>query len=202
MGREREGIASPEGAQYLRCCMGASSPRAAAGLPVFVYGTLKAGLRNHASYCHGVTSVLPAEVWGRLYAWEPGIPILAVPRRKTLLLGSADVADDLRRAQELLEGRPKPLSMRMGFQWRWRRISGELLSFPDPVERLRLLDALEGFNPPTGPRGYQRVLIPVRITNAPQTPSVVRAAWVYILPFDEDEPGRALKLRTWSPGSA
>ena len=95
------GIAGREAHRYLPLRMTDGASRSSADLPVFVYGTLKAGFHNHASYCQGVTRVVPAETWGRLHVWQPGIPIMAVPRRKVLLLGSPDVADDLVRAEPL-----------------------------------------------------------------------------------------------------
>lgn len=172
------------------------------GSPIFVYGTLKAGFQNHAHYCRGVHCVVEARTWGRLYLWEPGIPILAVPRRHVLLIGSTDIAADLAAAQAL-EARRPDLKVRMGPQLRWRRIRGQLLYFADSERRLHILDALEGFTPTTGARGYQRVLLPVRATEPDEHGEPgVRAAWVYVLPHDEEPPGKPLALTSWEPGSA
>ena len=170
--------------------------------PLFVYGTLKEGFRNHEHYCRGVRSVEPAYTWGRLHLWEPGIPILAVPRREVLLRGSPDVPDDLLAAERLLSRRRQPLELRRFRMRRWRRIQGQLLVFPDPERRLRILDALEGFYPTVGQRGYERVLIPVRRTRPEAEQPAVLAAWTYVVPAGETPPGEGLDVVTWEPGSA
>jgi len=170
-------------------------------LPVFAYGTLKEGFRNHERYCRGVIEVAPALAWGRFHEWEPGIPILSVPRSDILLLGSSDAAADLEAAEALVT-RPGPgLAWRTRFPWRWRRIRGQLLRFPDPVQRLRLLDALEGFHPATG-RGYQRVLLPTLVSSPDGGRREVRAAWVYVVPAGERAPGKPLRGVSWEAGRA
>lgn len=72
-----------------------------ATLQVFVYGTLKRGGANFASYCHGALDVRPARVWGRLYALSAGYPMLAVPPESVLATGTADPAHDLARLHAL-----------------------------------------------------------------------------------------------------
>jgi len=168
-------------------------------LAVFVYGTLKAGFENHQHYCRGVRRVEPATTWGRLYCWEPAIPILEVPRASCLLRGSSDLADDLEAAGRVAAAtvRPRP-ARRRG----WRRIQGEVLIFPDPIERLALLDALEGFRPRSGARYYERVLLPITVTPSAYGAGGQQAAWVYVLPQDENPPGGVLEVATWQPGRA
>lgn len=170
-------------------------------LPVFVYGTLKAGFRNHERYCRGVIEVTPALAWGRFHEWEPGIPILSVPRSDILLLGSPDAAADLEAAEALVNQPGPGVPWATRFPWRWRRIRGQFLRFPDPEQRLRLLDALEGFHPATG-RGYQRILLPIRVTSPERRRPEVRAAWVYVVPAGEQPPGRPLRGVSWEAGRA
>jgi len=174
----------------------------AATMTLFVYGTLKEGFHNHEHYCRGVRSVEPAYTWGRLHVWEPGVPILAVPRREILLRGSADIPDDLLAVERLLSRRRQPLDLRRFRMRRWRRIQGQLLSFPDPERRLRILDALEGFNPATGRRAYERVLLPVKRTDPEPGQPPVLAAWCYVVPAGEKAPGEGLDLVSWEPGRA
>lgn len=175
-------------------------------LAVFAYGTLKEGFHNHEHYCRGVKQVLPALAWGRLYLWEPGIPIMAVPRERVEIVGSQQGAADLDAAAALDARRVKWRSMRpLMRMWplrRWRKIAGELLIFPDANERLALLDALEGFNPRPGKRCYERVLMPVRLRPSPHAPKGTRLAWAYVLPQDEDPPSDPLDLSDWQPGRA
>ncbi len=92
--------------------------------------------------------------------------------------------------------------MRMGPQRRWRKIAGELLIFPDAKPRLAILDALEGFSPRAGKRGYERVLMPVRVLPSPYAPKGTRLAWTYVLPQDEPPPSQPLDLIDWQPGRA
>ncbi|MDJ0520994.1 MAG: gamma-glutamylcyclotransferase family protein [Planctomycetota bacterium] len=168
-------------------------------LLVFVYGTLKEGFRNHQRYCHGVIEVAPARVWGRFHEWAEGIPILDVPNSDILFLGSSDVESDLAGAEELLT-RPGPdLRLRRRLSLRWRLVHGELLRFPDPRERLTLLDALEGFHPSTG-GGYARVLLPVVAAEDDGTRNQVVAAWTYVVPPGERPPGRPWKTTVWEHG--
>ena len=54
------------------------------------------------------------------------------------------------------------------------RVSGELLTFDDPQERLPALDRLEGFDP-SGPSPYRRVLIPAETSGGAGV-----LAWAYI----------------------
>jgi gamma-glutamylcyclotransferase (GGCT)/AIG2-like uncharacterized protein YtfP len=170
-------------------------------LPVFVYGTLKEGFRNHERYCHGVIEVAPALAWGRFHEWEPGIPILSVPRDDVLLLGSRDAAADLEAAEQLVTRPGRALVWKRRLPWRWRCIRGQLLRFPDPEQRLRLLDALEGFHPATG-RGYQRVLLPTLVHADDGTVREVRAAWAYVVPAGERPPGKPLRGVSWEAGRA
>jgi len=176
-----------------------SSPDPHGELAVFVYGTLKAGFQNHAHYCRGATRVLPASTWGRLYLWEPGVPILDVPREHLLLLGSTDLDADLLRAERTPPQEAQgPPPRRRG----WRRITGELLFFPDARHRLALLDALEGFHPRPSMRYYERILLDVAVEASPYGAKDHRPAWTYVLPTDQDPPGVPLDLSDWQPGCA
>jgi hypothetical protein len=56
----------------------------------------------------------------------------------------------------------------------WHDISGELMTFDDPAERLPPIDELEDFRP-GAPSLYRRVLLPVRLEDGGLV-----AAWVYV----------------------
>ena len=166
---------------------------------VFAYGTLKQGFQNHAAYCAGFTEVRPGWAWGRLYRWRAGIPILQVPDETILLMGSRDVEGDLQASCSLVPGSRAPARGNPGRR-SWRRIRGELLLFPDGVQRLRLLDAFEGFHPSPGARTYERVLLPVEVGSGADRE--LRTAWAYVLPPDRPPPAEDLPADVWHPGTA
>ena len=166
-------------------------------LPVFAYGTLKQGFLNHASYCRGALDVMRAEVWGRLYVWRPGIPILQVRDEDVLVTGTRDLAHDLGRAAGILEAGVAPARRPAGRSW--RRIQGEILVFPDPQARLRLLDAFEGVHPATSTQPYERALCRVRLHEPRGGHPQHTAAWGYVLPGFAEEPARRLDVDTWHP---
>jgi gamma-glutamylcyclotransferase (GGCT)/AIG2-like uncharacterized protein YtfP len=144
-----------------------------AALKVFVYGTLKRGLRNHAAHCRHVADIIPASLVGRLY--EPAhrrFPMLAVPESTILARGSDDALADAALLDRLapVANDPPP-----GFVV----IRGELLVFEHAIaESLAGLDTLEGFDP-RGHSHYERVAVPL------VAPTEHPAAWVYIIPPGE-----------------
>ncbi len=171
------------------------TPSIPAELPLFAYGTLKTGFKNHEHYCRGAKLSAHGRAWGRLYRLHPNVPTLEVPEATVLLRGSADYAKDLDALQELAEDPPP-------FDWSsyragrgWRLIEGELLTFPDPMERIGILDAVEGFHPRT-PEYYERILIPLQ-TGAADRPLGWTFAWTYALPAGEEPPGKVLSMNEW-----
>ncbi|MDF1702653.1 MAG: gamma-glutamylcyclotransferase, partial [Planctomycetota bacterium] len=157
-------------------------------LPIFAYGTLKQGFRNHAAYCRGAVEVHPADTWGRLYVWQPGIPILHVPDDRILLTGTQDRRADIVAGGTLATSTAPALATKRPRGRGWRRIQGELLVFPDAVERLRLLDAFEGVHPMPAKRTYERVLLPVRRHSSSHGAEGMTTAWAYVLPAFADMP--------------
>lgn len=166
-------------------------------LPVFAYGTLKQGFRNHAAYCRGAVDVIPAETWGRLYVWKKGIPILEVVDEDILLTGTRNLATDLTMAEEVMAAGPTPARRPVGKGW--RRIQGEVLVFPDAEDRLRLLDAFEGVHPPTAKETYARVLCRVHLHESRRGVGTDAAAWAYVLPPFADKPAERLDTERWQP---
>jgi gamma-glutamylcyclotransferase (GGCT)/AIG2-like uncharacterized protein YtfP len=151
-------------------------------LTLFFYGTLKRGHANHDRFCRGYLRVEEATVRGRLYDLPSGYPALVVPEEDIRTVGTADPVSDASRQQTLNRTevrRPeRPL------------VSGELVTFEDPDERLPALDRLEGFDP-TGPSPYRRVLIPA------ETPSGAAVlAWAYVV---EKSSGTHLPGGRWPP---
>jgi gamma-glutamylcyclotransferase (GGCT)/AIG2-like uncharacterized protein YtfP len=174
-------------------------PPAGEPLRVFAYGTLKQGLRNHAAYCKGTLETHAAETWGRLFVWEPGIPILQVPDEKILVMGSQNLASDLAAAVAAGSDAGRAPSMRLRPSRGWRKIQGELLVFPDPEPRLRILDAFEGFRPAPRERTYERVLLPVSVHKSAWSTQRIELAWAYVLPPYVDLPEVEVASDTWHP---
>ena len=137
-------------------------------LKLFVYGTLKRGGRFHDRYCRGVLAIEEASVRGWLHTLPAGYPMLVVPKEHILADGTADAVADvatqarfaaiLAPAGELSE-----------------RISGEILTFDDPSDRLPALDELEEFHPGATSL-YRRVLLAVR----PEQAEHPIPAWTYV----------------------
>ncbi len=167
---------------------------------MFACGTLKQGLRNHAAFCKGTLEAHDAATWGRLFLWEPGIPILQVPDEKILLMGSPDLPSDLAGAAAAGQASDSPPSMRLRRSRGWRKIQGQLLLFPDPEPRLKILDALEGFRPAPRERTYERVLLPVAVHKSAWSTKRVALAWTYVLPPYADPPEIAIDSNAWHPG--
>jgi gamma-glutamylcyclotransferase (GGCT)/AIG2-like uncharacterized protein YtfP len=168
-------------------------------LAVFVYGSLLEGVESLAHFCRGASAMHEAWAWGRLYLWAPNIPILEVPDGRILLRGSDDLPGDLRRSEAWARGAPESLSVDPPSSRGWRRIRGQVITFPDAERRLTILDAYEGFRPRT-PAHYERVLIPVLVEGTTWEDEHVRAAWVYVLPEGEDPPDDLLPVDAWVPG--
>lgn len=148
-------------------------------ISLFVYGTLKQGYSNHSAYCSAALSIHPARCWGRLYHLAAGYPALVIPNEHILLQGTADIAGDLQRQQQLQTGFPQsPSELTNPGDWQW--ISGELIHLPRPQKLLPPIDELEDFYPEKSNIGYiseyQRVLITV------QAGQQHHLAWVYWMP--------------------
>ncbi len=136
-----------------------------------VYGTLKLGYWNHAPYCSEALSIEPATVRGRLYELGSGIPVLEVPAKDIIAVGSADIVADLALQQRLTsEAVRHPECDDEDWQW----IEGELVTLPDPVRTMPPIDRLEGFRP-RGKSFYRRVLVPVILAG-----KRVTTAWCYV----------------------
>lgn len=72
--------------------------------PLFVYGTLRRGLANHARYCADVTSVRTAVIAARLYSMPDGFPVVVPdPHGRVIgeLLTFPDAAAAFRRIDPL-----------------------------------------------------------------------------------------------------
>ncbi len=136
---------------------------------LFVYGTLKRGNWNHNRFCSNATDIQPAVVWGRLYHFHAGFPILEVPQQQILAHGTASpLADAITQHQF-----PTPPFIRPPGDW--DLIHGETLTFNTPQRDLPPIDRLEGFRPSANSM-YQRILIPARASE--QHISV----WTYWMP--------------------
>ncbi len=140
-------------------------------IATFTYGTLKKGSWNHAPYCSEALSIKEARVRGRLYELGSGIPVLEVPAKDIIAVGSSDILADLA-MQQRLEAEP-PRHLECGEQdWQW--IEGELIVLPHPEVTVPPIDRLEGFRP-RGESFYRRVLVPVILADKRLT-----AAWCYV----------------------
>lgn len=130
---------------------------------MFVYGTLKKGCSNHDIFCNGAVSVEQAAARGRLYEHPTGFPILQVPQRDILAVGTIDpLADATTQANcenEFAVSWNKN-NMTTSQQEEWSMIRGELLTFDDPESYLPAIDELEDFYPEQA-SVYCRVLLPV-----------------------------------------
>lgn len=151
------------------------SERVFGALKLFVYGTLKRGLRNHDLFCQGLLEVREAQVRGRLYE-GPGYPLLEVPDEDILAQGTSRPLNDMAtqaRIAALAGSFPRTVEMDDP-RGEWGAVYGELLSFDDPESRLPAIDGLEGFHP-GGRSLYRRVLAPVSAGGSHEV------AWLYIV---------------------
>jgi gamma-glutamylcyclotransferase (GGCT)/AIG2-like uncharacterized protein YtfP len=148
---------------------------------MFFYGTLKRGHANHDLYCRGYLRAEEATVRGRLYDLPSGYPALVVPEEDVRAIGTADPTGDASE-QQLAHGKVYRLDGIL--------VSGELLTFDDPEERLPVLDRLEGFDP-AGPSLYRRVLIPAETSGGNGV-----LAWAYVI---ERASGTYLRGGSWPP---
>jgi gamma-glutamylcyclotransferase (GGCT)/AIG2-like uncharacterized protein YtfP len=149
---------------------------------MFFYGTLKRGHANHDLYCRGYLRAEEATVRGRLYDLPSGYPALVVPVEDVRAIGTADPLGDASEQQQLnREGAYRPDGT---------LVSGELLTFDDPGERLLALDRLEGFDP-SRPSLYRRVLIPAETSGGEGV-----LAWAYVI---EGLSGTLLPGGSWPP---
>lgn len=144
-------------------------------LRIFVYGTLKRGMRNHDRFCAGALFIEEAVVRGRLYEMDSGLPVLQVPETNILAHGTADpradVATQARFEAEM--ARHPDLRAKGPTRRGWGLVRGELMTFDDPKERLPRLDRLEGFRADYASL-YYRVLVPTMLMDNPVP------AWTYV----------------------
>jgi gamma-glutamylcyclotransferase (GGCT)/AIG2-like uncharacterized protein YtfP len=121
-----------------------------------VYGTLRRGGPNHDRYMRGYLSVEETTLRGRLHWLSAGIPMLEVPPKDILAVGTtdylADAALQARLTAELAD-KPHPPAP----PGPWDLIPAEVFTFDDPETRMPPLDRLEGFRP-SGRSLYRRVL--------------------------------------------
>ena len=148
---------------------------------MFFYGTLKRGHANHDLFCRGYLRAEEATVRGRLYDLPSGYPALVVPEEDVRATGTADPLEDASEQQLGHEGAHRPEGT---------LVSGELLTFDDPEERLPALDRLEGYDP-AGPSLYRRVLIPAETSGGEGV-----LAWAYV---NEGTSGTYLPGGSWPP---
>ncbi len=149
---------------------------------LFAYGTLKQGSPVHAQLCRGVCSVIPAQLWGRLYELPTGCPALRVPVGAVLAEASMEPEADHVRLGELLHQPPSEFS-REG----WRPVSGQLITLADYRVAWPTLDAWEDAAPDR-PVLFRRAIVRVERANG-----VPVTAWTYIMPR---LPERARELAT------
>jgi gamma-glutamylcyclotransferase (GGCT)/AIG2-like uncharacterized protein YtfP len=149
---------------------------------MFFYGTLKRGHANHDLYCRGYLRAEEATVRGRLYDLPSGYPALVVPQEDVRALGTANPMGDASEQQRL--------NRTSAYRPHGSLVSGELLTFDDPEERLPALDHLEGFDP-AGPSLYRRVLIPAETSGGDGV-----LAWAYVT---EGSSGTYLPGGSWPP---
>lgn len=146
-------------------------------LRLFVYGTLKRGFCNHDHYCQGVLTVEEATVRGRLFETSSGLPVLMVPQEDIIAFGTHDLFADVAMQASLTESYLASSSgsiLEDDTGTHWRLVHGELMTFDDPIARLRAIDRLEGFHPGRFCL-YYRVLVPVNVKER------VLPAWLYVV---------------------
>jgi gamma-glutamylcyclotransferase (GGCT)/AIG2-like uncharacterized protein YtfP len=149
---------------------------------MFFYGTLKRGHANHDLYCRRYLHALEATVRGRLYHLPSGYPALVVPEGDFRAVGTTDPLGDASTQLRLGRGGVNRQDGTL--------VSGELLTFDDPGERLPALDRLEGFVP-AGQSLYRRVLIPAETSGGDGV-----LAWAYVI---EGTSGTYLPGGSWPP---
>ncbi len=168
---------------------------------VFVYGTLKRGLKYHRDYIPSGLRIRDAWCWGRLYGLPEGYPALEIPEECILGEGSRDPAADSDRLSRISGGGLSDSSLQFAGSARydpivrpageWDRIKGELIILNDPSRQLPLLDELEEFIP--GGNGlYRRVIYPAH-TEEGLVPS-----WIY--EYLRPHQGRRITDGSWPPG--
>lgn len=153
------------------------------GFRLFVYGTLKRGLRNH-SLCIKGQFLGSGKIHGHLYDLSAGYPALTVPIDSVLAWGTGDIERDcqiqdgiIRKALKKYEYRT--LSLR-------DTVTGEIYEFHDPTNDIPPLDQLEGFHPFETIRKslYRRALVPMELEGN------IKAVWTYVM----EEPVHGLRL--------
>lgn len=143
-------------------------------LRLFVYGSLKRGFGNYNRFCRGVHAMEDTQIEGSLYLMPTGYPALRLSESLVLARAAASCAD-----METEERFAKTLTASTSHAARFRpgasRVHGTILTFANPLQRLRAMDVLEEFRPGHRSR-YERVLIPAYSrTSQSEVP-----VWTYI----------------------
>lgn len=173
-------------------------------LCVFVYGSLKQGYRNHLKFCSGYDGLRPAIVQGKMFRQPDGYPMLQVPEKTVLAQGSADLAADFLRfeqvkqtwEQTLANSAIKPSPVDSDEAQGWESIKGEILTWEsegtaEKLERLSRLDWLEDFSPGSPACLYHRAIVPARVDD------LWEPVWIYIAPEGVLPPGISPMGRSW-----
>jgi gamma-glutamylcyclotransferase (GGCT)/AIG2-like uncharacterized protein YtfP len=136
---------------------------------LFVYGTLMANFRNHI-FIPKCAKKTTGYITGNLYHYSCGnYPMVQIPQTKDLITGSFDYLND---SHKQVENKKDSLP----FDLEFGRVYGELYRIPllNKTEKdLRTIDRIEGFNPDSNSKLYNRTLVPVQTLNG------VLMAWVY-----------------------
>lgn len=136
---------------------------------LFVYGTLMTNFRNH-TFIPTSAKKTPGFITGNLYHYACGnYPMVQIPKVQDQVTGSFDYLND---SHKQVENKKDSLP----FDLEFGRVYGELYRIPllDNTEKsLRTIDRLEGFNPDSNNKLYNRTLVPVQTSNG------VVMAWVY-----------------------
>jgi gamma-glutamylcyclotransferase (GGCT)/AIG2-like uncharacterized protein YtfP len=152
---------------------------------LFAYGTLKRGSPMHDQLCRGVSSVLPARLWGRLFELPSGCPALHLPAAAVLASASLRLDKDQQRLDEL-RAAPAPAIAHES----WRPVQGQLITLADYRNAWATLDAWEDASPDR-PTLFRRVIIQVE-----QEDGVPITAWTYFVP-QLPEGSRELVTGVW-----
>jgi gamma-glutamylcyclotransferase (GGCT)/AIG2-like uncharacterized protein YtfP len=144
-------------------------------LRLFVYGSLKRGFSNHNRFCRGVHTMEDTQIEGSLYLMPTGYPVMRLSESLLLARAATNCAADIETQERLAKGLAAGTSPPLPFRAATSRVHGTILTFANPVERLRAMDALEEFRPGHRNR-YERVLIPVHSRSSQAEVPV----WTYV----------------------
>ncbi|WP_279382648.1 gamma-glutamylcyclotransferase family protein [Acanthopleuribacter pedis] len=153
---------------------------------LFVYGTLKRGLRYHAAFCSGMLAATKATAYGELYDTPHGYPMMTLPARLQWIQGCADRNHDMALNPSIRQPGLMPPHADQA-------VHGEVLTFPRCAGILQALDDLEDFHPQQTSM-YHRVMAPVWREGATSY-SIV---WLYLVAPSLIQPNWP-RMRDW-PG--